>query len=195
MIPAIHSPSNFRRDDHDAAAAEEVGGGRMRPCQKAMIGWRPLAAIASRCSSPRCAILSVDEERDRGSRPTRSARFNARLLRESCQPPPSSSQLELGVASQPPATSRGRTANSAPNLPSYCGPPPPRRDPRNHLIRVRDVARLAVNAVGRVDLQPLARAFLDDHFVDVRRTEALAGCRIPAYQMWQTSVCTSRCTG
>src|SRR4030095_11337906 len=49
-----------------------------------------------------------------------------------------------------------------------------RRHPRDHLIGVHDVARLAMDAVRRIDLKPLV-ATLFDHFVDVRRAEPLAG--------------------
>src|SRR5690606_23050579 len=47
------------------------------------------------------------------------------------------------------------------------------RDPGDDLVRVLDIAGLAVHAVGRVDLQPAAGGVLD-HLVDARRTEARA---------------------
>src|ERR1700756_5114531 len=50
-----------------------------------------------------------------------------------------------------------------------------RRRPGDDLVRVLDVARLAVHAVGGVDLQaPAARAVVQ-HLVDAGRAEALAG--------------------
>src|SRR5690606_15161517 len=47
------------------------------------------------------------------------------------------------------------------------------RDPGDDLVRVLDVAGLAVHAVGGVDLQPAAGGVLD-HLVDPRRAEARA---------------------
>src|ERR1035437_526345 len=50
-------------------------------------------------------------------------------------------------------------------------------DPRDDLIRVGDVAGLAVDAVGRVQADALAigLAWIFDHLVDIRRAEILAG--------------------
>ena len=49
------------------------------------------------------------------------------------------------------------------------------RHPRDHLVGIHDVARLAVDAVRRVDLQAHRLAGLADDLVDVRRAEADAG--------------------
>src|SRR5438034_1263602 len=51
------------------------------------------------------------------------------------------------------------------------------RHPRDYLIRIHDVARLAMDAVRRVDLQ-LFRGRLGHHLVDVRRAEPLAGIAV-----------------
>jgi len=52
MIREIHSPSKFSLTITTKRDGEEHDGGRMRPCQQAMIGRRPDATIASRCSIP-----------------------------------------------------------------------------------------------------------------------------------------------
>src|SRR2546429_9546236 len=49
------------------------------------------------------------------------------------------------------------------------------RRPGDDVVRVLDVARLAVHAVGGVDLQPPAARAVVHHLVDARRAEALAG--------------------
>ena len=48
-----------------------------------------------------------------------------------------------------------------------------RRHPINDLVRVGDIARLAVHAVRKIDLQP-PPAFLLHHLVNSRRTKILA---------------------
>src|SRR5262245_50075095 len=48
------------------------------------------------------------------------------------------------------------------------------RHPGDHLVRIHDVARLAVNAVGRVDLQARRAVGLVRDFIDVRGTEPRA---------------------
>src|SRR5688572_19770820 len=55
---------------------------------------------------------------------------------------------------------------------------PFRRYPVDDLIRVHDVARLAVDAVGRIDLEFLRAVARIDHFVDVRGTETRAGIAV-----------------
>src|SRR5215210_5364459 len=59
------------------------------------------------------------------------------------------------------------------------------RHPRNHLIRIHDVARLAMDAVGRVYLESHAAALAGHDFVDVCGTEANAGMTVlrPANRM------------
>src|SRR5215203_5043862 len=49
-----------------------------------------------------------------------------------------------------------------------------RRHPGDDLIRIHDVARLAVHAVRCVDLQTRRLTSLADDFVDIGRTEACA---------------------
>src|SRR5829696_5964559 len=51
-------------------------------------------------------------------------------------------------------------------------------DPVDDLIRVHDVARLAVDAVGRVDLRILLPRAIIDHLVDVGGAEADAGVAV-----------------
>ena len=51
-------------------------------------------------------------------------------------------------------------------------------NPSNHLVRIHHVARLAVNAIGWIELEILARAiFIPDDLVDICWTKALAGVR------------------
>ena len=52
------------------------------------------------------------------------------------------------------------------------------RHPVNHLVRVHDVARLAVHAVRGVDLETTGAVAGIDHFVDVRGAEARAGVAV-----------------
>ena len=62
-----------------------------------------------------------------------------------------------------------------PHIPSYCGPSPP--SGATQVITpygIHDVARLAVHAVRRVDLQAAAALPVVHHLVDVRGTEAHA---------------------
>src|SRR5437762_4229358 len=52
------------------------------------------------------------------------------------------------------------------------------RDPCNDLVGIHDVARLAVHAVRRVDLQARRAVGVVRDFIDVRRTEPDAGVSV-----------------
>src|SRR5215210_1218739 len=53
-----------------------------------------------------------------------------------------------------------------------------RRNPVDHLVGIHDVAGLAVNAVGGIDLQPLPALAGVHHFVDIGRAEPQAGVAV-----------------
>ena len=97
--------------------------------------------------------------------------------------------------SRPSATCRRRAAH----MPSYCGPAAAfGRHPVDDLVRVHDVARLAVHAVGGVDLQLLLPGAVVHHLVDVGGTEArCTGCRTPrgSASRRPSASCTIRCDG
>src|SRR4029077_19894296 len=52
------------------------------------------------------------------------------------------------------------------------------RRPGDDPVGILDIAGLAVHAVRRIDLQPASAAPVIHHFVNARRTEALAGVAI-----------------
>src|SRR5439155_5055427 len=107
---------------------------------------------ASKCSSPSVRQRSVDPSRAISRYPTDAMSFAWSLLLGDARQ--DASPVSHPIVLRPAAAFR--------------------RDPGDDLVRVHDVARLAMNAVRRVDLQLLAGALAHDHLVDVRRAEALA---------------------
>ena len=67
------------------------------------------------------------------------------------------------------------------------------RHPVDDLVRVLDVAGLAVHAIGGVDVQPLAARPVVDHLVDARRgRSACRDCRIRWRRWWRRCSCRAR---
>ena len=170
-------------DDDDAAAAEVEGRGqdaavperhdRLAAARRDRVEvLEPLRTPAQRRAEQR--HHAVSERRDQ-------RRFSTLRSRRT----PATSALATGHGA-------GRSHSSARYIPLYCGPPPPSGGTQVMTwYGIHDVARLAVHAVGRVDLQPLAAgAVRDDHLVHVRGTEAHA--RV-AVLRGRRSSCRRRC--